>query len=74
MIEKNLNIAITPCYGNANAGSTRGKLNIPKEIINAMGITKGDSLVNLKYNERKKQIVITKIDKNEEDNNDKVSK
>lgn len=66
MIEKNVNIAITPCYGNSNANSTRGKLNIPKEIINAMNIVKGDSLVHLKYNNKKKQLIITKVEKENE--------
>lgn len=70
MIEKNLNIAITPCYGNSNKNSTRGKINLPKEMINALGITKDNCKVNLKCNPRKKQIVITKIDESKENEND----
>lgn len=63
MIEKNLNVSITKCYGNANKNATRGKLNIPKEIVNAMNLTKEDCKVHLKYNERKKQLIITKVEK-----------
>lgn len=65
MLEKNMNIAITPCYGNSNTEATRAKLNIPKDMANALGITKENNKVNVKCNPRKKQIIITKIESEE---------
>lgn len=60
MIEKVLNVAITKCYGNADENSTRGKFNIPKKIINDMGITEDDRTVILRYDEEKKELLIKK--------------
>lgn len=61
MIEKLMNIAVTPCYGNANKDSRRGKLNIPKKILNDLGITEENNKVILKYDEKKKEIIIRKV-------------
>ena len=61
MIEKMMNIAITPCYGNANKDSRRGKLNIPKKVLDDIGLTEENNQVILKYDEKKKEITIKKI-------------
>ena len=61
MIVKVINVAVTPCYGNANKDSRRGKLNIPKKILNDLGITEESNKVVLKYDEKKKEIVIRKV-------------
>lgn len=61
MIEKTLNVAITKCYGNSHEENTRGKLNIPKKILNAMQITENDRTVKLIYNEKKNELIIIKI-------------
>ena len=61
MIEKTLNVAITKCYGNSHEENTRGKLNIPKKILNAMQITENDRTVKLIYNEKKNELIIKKI-------------
>ena len=45
MIEKLMNVAITPCYGNANKDSRRGKLNIPKKVLDDLGITEENNKV-----------------------------
>jgi len=55
MIEKVINVAITPCYGNATENSRRGKLNIPKKILTDMGLTEDNNAVILKYDEKKKK-------------------
>ncbi len=61
MIEKLMNVAITPCYGNANKDSRRGKLNIPKKVLDEIGITEENNKVILKYDEKKKEITIKKV-------------
>jgi uncharacterized membrane protein YagU involved in acid resistance len=61
MIEKVINVAITPCYGNATENSRRGKLNIPKKILTDMGLTEDNNAVILKYDEKKKEITIRKV-------------
>lgn len=61
MIEKTLNVAITKCYGNSHEENTRGKLNIPKKILNAMQITENNRTVKLIYNEKKNELIIRKI-------------
>lgn len=61
MLEKNLNIAITKCYGNADEENTRGKLNIPKRMLKAMGITENDRTVNIKYDEKEDILIIKKL-------------
>ena len=61
MIEKVMNIAITPCYGNATENSRRGKLNIPKKVLDDLGITEDNNKVILKYDEKKKEITIRKV-------------
>ena len=61
MFEKVIKIAITPCYGNASKNVTRGKLNIPKKILNDLGITEKSNEVILKYDEKKKEITIKKV-------------
>lgn len=61
MIEKLMNVAITPCYGNSNKDSRRGKLNIPKKILSDLGITEESNKVILKYDEKKKEITIKKV-------------
>lgn len=61
MIEKLMNIAVTPCYGNANKDSRRGKLNIPKKVLNDLGITEENNKVIFKYDEKKKEIIIKKM-------------
>lgn len=60
VIEKTLDVAITKCYGNADESNTRGKLNIPKKIVKAMGLTEDDRTVILKYDEEKKELIIKK--------------
>lgn len=60
MIEKTLNVAITKCYGNSHEENTRGKLNIPKKILNAMQITENDRTVNIKFDEKNKILIIKK--------------
>ena len=62
MIEKIMNVAITPCYGNANEHSRRGKFNIPKKILTDMGITENDNKIIMKYDEKKKEITIRKVE------------
>lgn len=64
MIEKIMNVAITPCYGNANKDSRRGKLNIPKKILDDLGITEDDNTIIMKYDEKKKEITIRKVSVN----------
>jgi uncharacterized membrane protein YagU involved in acid resistance len=61
MIEKVINVAITPCYGNADKNARRGKLNIPKKILTDMGLTEDNNAVILKYDEKKKEITIRKV-------------
>jgi hypothetical protein len=61
MIEKTLNVAITKCYGNADEDNTRGKLNIPKKMLKAMGITENDRTVKITYNEAKNELIIIKV-------------
>lgn len=61
MLEKVMNVAITPCYGNANKSSRRGKLNIPKKILDDLGITEDNNQVILKYDDKKKEITIKKV-------------
>lgn len=61
MIEKTLNVAITKCYGNADAENTRGKLNIPKKMLKAMELTENDRTVNIKFDEKKKILIIKKV-------------
>ena len=60
-VKKQLNIAITPCYGNANKESRRRKLNIPKKVLDDLGITEENNKVILKYDEKKKEITIRKV-------------
>lgn len=60
MIEKLMNVAITPCYGNANKDSRRGKLNIPKKVLNDLGITEENNKVIFRYDEKKKEMIIRK--------------
>ncbi len=62
VIEKTLNVAITKCYGNADENSTRGKLNIPKKIVKAMGFTEDDRTVILRYDEDTKELLIKKAE------------
>jgi len=61
MIERKLNVAITKCYGNADENITRCKLNIPKKIVKAMGLTEDDREVILKYDEEKQELLIKKV-------------
>ena len=61
MIEKIMNVAITPCYGNASKNTTRGKLNIPKKILKDMELTEDDNRIILKYDEKKKELIIKKV-------------
>lgn len=61
MIEKTLDVNITKCYGNANEDNTRGKLNIPKKMLKAMGITENDRTVNIKFDEENKVLIIKKV-------------
>lgn len=61
MIEKVINVAITKCYGNANKDSRRGKLNIPKKVLDDLGITEENNKVIFKYDEKKKEITIRKV-------------
>ncbi len=60
MIEKKLNVAITKCYGNADENSTRGKFNIPKKIVKAMGLTENDRTVIVRFDEEKQEMIIRK--------------
>lgn len=52
-------ITISRCYGTASKNSTRAKLNIPKKIVNEMGITEDNKKVKIVYNERKKEMVVS---------------
>lgn len=61
MIEKTLDVNITKCYGNANEDNTRGKLNIPKKMLKAMELTENDRTVNIKFDEKKKILIIKKV-------------
>ena len=61
MIEKVINVAITKCYGNANKDARRGKLNIPKKVLDDLGITEENNKVIFKYDEKKKEINIKKV-------------
>ena len=56
-------IIISKCYGTASKNSTRAKLNIPKSIIEKMGITEDNRTVKIVYDEKKKQIVISLVEK-----------
>lgn len=58
-----MNVAITPCYGNTSKKATRGKLNIPKKVLNDMGLTEDSNEIILKYDEKKKEITIRKVQK-----------
>lgn len=51
------NVAISDC----NKNSMRGKLDIPKEILEDMGITKEEKQIKLTYHKGKKEIVIRKV-------------
>lgn len=51
------NIAISDC----NKNSIRGKLDIPKEIIEDMGISKEDKQIKIVYHSGKKEITIRKV-------------
>ena len=62
MIEKVLKASVTPCYGKAESKATRCKLNIPKEIANAMNIIKDECTVKLTYNDKRKELKIKKVD------------
>lgn len=61
MIQKKMNIAITKCYGNADETVTRGKFNIPKKMLEGMGIDENDRTVVVIFNEKKKEITIKKL-------------
>ena len=52
-------IIISKCYGTASKNSTRAKVNIPKKIVNEMGITEDNKKVKIVYNERKKEMVVS---------------
>lgn len=56
-------ITISRCYGTASKNSTRAKLNIPKSIIEKMGVTEDNRTVRIIYNEKKKEIIISLIKK-----------
>ena len=56
ILEKKVKVSI--CSISKNSDSTRGKINIPKKMLNALGINEKNNMVNLKLNKRKKQIVI----------------
>lgn len=61
MLETVMNVAITPCYGDANKDARRGKLNIPKKVLDDLGITEDNNKVIFKYNEKRKEITIRKV-------------
>ena len=44
----------------SNANTVRGRLNIPKKILDSMEITKEDNEVIIEYDEKKKRIIISK--------------
>lgn len=58
-----LNVSIRKAGGNAGKGAIRGSLNIPKKILNELGITKEDKEVILSYNPEAKEITIKKAPK-----------
>ena len=50
------NVAVSDC----NKNSIRGKLDIPKEILEDMGISKDEKQIKLVYHTGKKELVIRK--------------
>ena len=58
-----LNVSIRKAGGNAGKGATRGSLNIPKDVLKDMGITKEDKEIILSYDPESKEITIKKAPK-----------
>lgn len=52
-------ITLSKCYGTAGKNSTRAKLNIPKKIIDEMGITNDNKRVKIVYNKKNNNIIIS---------------
>lgn len=57
MLLKKAKVTVMNC---SNANTVRGRLNIPKKILDSMEITKEDNEVIIKYDENKKRIIISK--------------
>lgn len=58
-----LNVSLRSAGGNASKGALRGSINLPKEILNDIGITKEDKEVVLTYDTETKEIKIKKAEK-----------
>lgn len=57
LLKKEAKITVMNC---SNANTVRGRLNIPKKILDSMKITKEDNEVIIEYDEKKKRIIISK--------------
>ncbi|MGM9977831.1 MAG: hypothetical protein ACI33J_03435 [Clostridium sp.] len=58
-----LNVSIRRAGGNASKGAVRGTLNIPKDIIKALRLTKDDNGIVLIHNKETNEITIRKTEK-----------
>ena len=58
-----LNVSLRSAGGIASKGALRGSINIPKEILNDIGVTKEDKEVVLTYDTETKEIKIKKAEK-----------
>jgi len=54
---KEVKVTVMNC---SNANTVRGRLNIPKKILDSMKITKEDNEVIIEYDEKRKHIIISK--------------
>lgn len=57
MLLKEVKVTVMNC---SNANTVRGRLNIPKKILDSMKITKEDNEVIIEYDEKRKHIIISK--------------
>lgn len=58
-----LNVSIRKAGGNASKGALRGTLNIPKDVLKALGLTKDDNGIVLTHNKETNEITIRKSEK-----------
>lgn len=58
--EYSLNISVRSAGGNASKNAVRGSMNIPKDVLNDMRITKDENKIILIYDSINKEIKIKK--------------
>lgn len=64
MDQYTLNVSIRKSGGGSGKNTMRGSINLPKAVLNDMGITLEDKEVILYYDNIEKEIIIKKSDLN----------